>query len=319
MSETHRLTATITDPSPTGTGTGTAISHPKQQTLGRESAASSLTRDTLRRLWMNPGAIAGAFVLAAMVLLAIFAPLIAPFDPIAQDSTAIRAAPSAQHLFGTDNFGRDVFSRVLYGGRMSLPVGFVAVGITAIAGVALGLIAGYYGRAIDSVIMRGVDIMLAFPGILLAMALVAILGSSLFNLMLAVGIAAIPEYTRVVRGTVLSAREAEYVVAARVTGARDRSIVLRHILPNVLPPVIVLATLGIAGAIILGSTLSFLGLGIKPPTPEWGNMLADGRSMLRHQWWVSLFPGLAIMLTVLAINLLGDGLRDALDPRIRTR
>lgn len=317
MNETHRLTAPVAESSPTVTGK--SIRKPRSQALGRERAATSLTRDTLRRLWMNPGAIAGAFVLAVMVLSAILAPLIAPYDPIAQDTTAIRAAPSAQHLFGTDNFGRDVFSRVLYGGRMSLPVGFVAVGITAVAGVALGLIAGYYGRAIDSVIMRWVDIMLAFPGILLAMALVAILGSSLFNLMLAVGIAAIPEYTRVVRGTVLSAREAEYVVAARVTGARDRSIVLRHILPNVLPPVIVLATLGIAGAIILGSTLSFLGLGIKPPTPEWGNMLADGRSMLRHQWWVSLFPGLAIMLTVLAINLLGDGLRDALDPRIRTR
>ena len=315
MSDSHRLTATIDEPR----ARNAATLQRQSATLGGERAATSLTRDTLRRLWMNPGAIAGAIVLTVMVLSAIFAPLIAPYDPIAQDSTAIRAAPSAQHFFGTDNFGRDVFSRVLFGGRMSLPVGFVAVGITAIAGVALGLIAGYYGRAIDSVIMRWVDIMLAFPGILLAMALVAILGSSLFNLMLAVGIAAIPEYTRVVRGTVLSAREAEYVIAARVTGAPDRSIVLRHILPNVLPPVIVLATLGIAGAIILGSTLSFLGLGIKPPTPEWGNMLADGRSMLRHQWWVSLFPGLAIMLTVLAINLLGDGLRDALDPRIRTR
>lgn len=315
MSESHRLPATTVDPALTGAGKRQA----EPQTLARERGATSLTRDTLRRLWMNPGAIAGAIVLTIMVLSALLAPLIAPYDPIAQDTTAIRAAPSAQHFFGTDNFGRDVFSRVLYGGRMSLPVGFVAVGITAVAGVALGLIAGYYGRAIDSVIMRWVDIMLAFPGILLALALVAILGPSLFNLMLAVGIAAIPEYTRVVRGTVLSAREAEYVVAARVTGAPDRTIVLRHILPNVLPPVIVLATLGIAGAIILGSTLSFLGLGIQPPTPEWGNMLADGRSMLRHQWWVSLFPGLAIMLTVLAINLLGDGLRDALDPRIRTR
>jgi peptide/nickel transport system permease protein len=263
--------------------------------------------------------VAGLVVLTLMVLLAIFAPLIAPYDPIAQDTSAIRAAPSVLHLFGADNFGRDVFSRVLYGGRMSLPVGFVAVGITAVAGVACGLIAGYYGGRLDTVIMRGVDLMLAFPGILLAMALVAILGSSLFNLMLAVGIAAIPEYTRVVRGSVLSAREAEYVTAARVSGAPDRAIVLRHILPNVLPPVIVLATLGIAGAIILGSTLSFLGLGIKPPTPEWGNMLSDGRSMMRHQWWVSFFPGLAIMLTVLAINLLGDGLRDALDPRLRNR
>lgn len=287
--------------------------------LAKHIPSSSLARDTLRRLWRNPGAIMGAIVLAVIIFLAVLAPVIAPYDPIAQDTKAIRAAPSAQHLFGADNFGRDVFSRVLYGGRMSLPVGFVAVGITAIVGVALGLIAGYYGHTIDAVIMRWVDLMLAFPGILLAMALVAILGTSLFNLMLAVGIAAIPEYTRVVRGTVLSVRETEYVMAARVSGAPDRTIVLRHILPNVLPPVIVLATLGIAGAIILGSTLSFLGLGIQPPTPEWGNMLDDGRSMLRHQWWVSLFPGLAIMLTVLAINLLGDGLRDALDPRLRNR
>jgi peptide/nickel transport system permease protein len=270
-------------------------------------------------LGRNPGAVAGGAVLLVVVLFSVFAPIIAPYDPIDQDSQAIRAAPSRAHLFGADNFGRDVFSRVLYGGRMSLPVGFIAVGMTAIVGVGLGLVAGYYGGWLDTVIMRWVDLMLAFPGILLAMSLVAILGSSLFNLMLAVGIAAIPEYTRVVRGTVLSVRETEYVMAARVCGVRDRAIILRHIFPNVLPPVIVLATLGIAGAIILGSTLSFLGLGIKPPTPEWGNMLADGKSLLRHFWWVSFFPGLAIMLTVLAINLLGDGLRDALDPRLRGR
>lgn len=292
---------------------------PARKTLSRAEAPSSLVRDAIRRLSHNPGAVVGAIVLAAMILLAIFAPFIAPYDPIEQNSQAIRAAPSRAHIFGADNFGRDVFSRVLYGGRMSLPVGFVAVTITAIAGVAFGLIAGYYSGRVDSIIMRWVDLMLAFPGILLALALIAILGSSLFNLMLAVGIAAIPEYTRVVRGSVLSTREMEYVTAARVTGAKDHAIILKHILPNVLPPVIVLATLGIAGAIILGSTLSFLGLGIKPPTPEWGNMLADGRSMLRHQWWVSFFPGLAIMLTVLAINLLGDGLRDALDPRLRNR
>jgi len=287
--------------------------------LDRQVASAGLARDALRRLWRNPGAAVGAVVLTAMVLLAVFAPVIAPYDPIAQDSQAIRARPSADHLFGADTFGRDIFSRVLYGGRQSLPVGLVAVAIAAVAGVALGLVAGYYGRWVDGVIMRCVDLMLAFPGILLAMALVAILGTSLFNLMLAVGIASIPEYTRVVRGTVLSAREAEYVTAARVSGARDSTLMLRHILPNVLPPVIVLATLGIAGAIILGSTLSFLGLGIKPPEAEWGNMLSDGRSMMRHFWWVSFFPGLAIMVTVLAINLVGDGLRDALDPRLRNR
>ncbi len=287
--------------------------------LWRGVESRSLTRDALTRIGRNPGAVLGAITLAALVLLTVFAPLVAPYDPIAQDSRAIRAAPSADHLFGADTFGRDVFSRVLYGGRKSLPIGLVAVAIAAVVGVGFGLVAGYYGGAIDTIIMRAVDLMLAFPGILLAMALVAILGTSLFNLMLAVGIASIPDYTRVVRGVVLSVREAEYVTAARVGGAADRAIMLRHILPNVLPSIIVLATLGIAGAIILGATLSFLGLGIKPPEPEWGNMLSDGRSMMRHFWWVSFFPGLAIMLTVLAINLLGDGLRDALDPRMGRR
>ncbi len=279
----------------------------------------TLWRDMASRLRRNPSAMAGAVILTVMIFLAVFAPVLAPYDPIDQDSQAIRAEPSRDHLFGADTFGRDVYSRVLYGGRKSLPIGLVAVGIAAIVGVSTGLAAGYYGRLFDTIIMRFVDLMLALPGILLALSLVAILGSSLFNLMLAVGIAAIPEYTRVVRGTVLSARETEYVTAARVSGARDGAIMFKHILPNVLPPVIVLATLGIAGAIILGSTLSFLGLGIKPPTAEWGNMLSDGRSMMRNYWWVSFFPGLAIMLTVLAINLLGDGLRDALDPRMRRR
>jgi peptide/nickel transport system permease protein len=279
----------------------------------------TLWRDMANRLRRNPSAMAGAVILTVMIVLAVFAPALAPYDPIDQDSQAIRAEPSGDHLFGADTFGRDVFSRVLYGGRKSLPIGLVAVGIAAVVGVTAGLAAGYYGRWLDAVLMRFVDLMLAFPGILLALSLVAILGSSMFNLMLAVGISAIPEYTRVVRGTVLSARETEYVTAARVSGARDTAIMFKHILPNVLPPVIVLATLGIAGAIILGSTLSFLGLGIKPPTAEWGNMLSDGRSMMRNFWWVSFFPGLAIMLTVLAINLLGDGLRDALDPRMRRR
>jgi peptide/nickel transport system permease protein len=287
--------------------------------LGRTGKPASLTRETVRRLRRNPGAVAGAIVLAAIVLVTIAAPALTPYDPVAQDTTAIRQPPSRDHLFGTDNFGRDIFSRVLVGGRKSLPIGLVAVAMAAVVGVLLGLVAGFYGRWIDSLVMRGADLMLAFPGLLLAISLVAILGSSLFNLMLAVGIASIPEYTRVVRGTVLSAREMEYVTAARVAGAAGRPIMIRHILPNIMPPIIVMVTLGIAGAIILGSTLSFLGLGVKPPTPEWGNMLSDGRTMMRHQWWVSFFPGLAIMLTVLSINLLGDGLRDALDPRLRNR
>ena len=293
-----------------------AASHPG---LLRPAPTRSQIGQAMRRLGRNPGAVIGAVVLVLMIVLALGAPLVAPYDPISQDSTAIRAAPSREHLFGADTFGRDVFSRVLYGGRMSLPIGLVAVAIAAGFGVAGGLVAGYYGGRTDTVIMRAVDLMLAFPGILLAMAIVAILGTSLFNLMLAVGIAAIPDYTRIVRASVLGARESEYVVAARVGGAPDRQIIVRHILPNVLPPIIVLSTLGIAGSIILGSTLSFLGLGIQPPTPEWGNMLSDGRSLMRHFWWVSFFPGLAIMLTVLSINLLGDGLRDALDPRLRHR
>ena len=287
--------------------------------LSAKAAPSGLTRDAVRRLRKNPGAVAGLFVLVAIILITIFAGQIAPYDPIQQDTQAIRQAPSRHHLMGTDNFGRDVFSRVLYGGRRSLPVGFVAIGIASIIGVFFGLVAGYFGSYTDTVIMRGSDILLAFPGILFALALVAILGTSLFNLMLAVGIATIPEYTRVVRSAVLSTRETEYVTAARVSGASDPMIMFRHILPNVLPPIIVLVTLGIAGAIILGSTLSFLGLGVKPPVPEWGNMLSDGRTMMRHHWWVSFFPGLAIMLTVLAINLFGDGLRDAIDPRMRNR
>jgi len=280
---------------------------------------SGPARDTIRRLRRNPGAIAGAFVIAAIVLLAVFAPAISPYDPIDQDSQSIRAAPSRDHLFGADSLGRAVYSRVLYGGRKSLPVGLVAVLIGAVVGVTAGLAAGYYGRWADSIIMRMVDLMLAFPGILLALAIVAILGSSLVNLMIAVGISFIPEYTRVVRASVLSARETEYVTAARVCGARARIVMFRHILPNILPPVLVLTTLEFATAIILGSTLSFLGLGVQPPTPEWGNMLSDGRTMMRHYWWVSFFPGMAIMLTVLSINLLGDGLRDALDPRLRNR
>jgi peptide/nickel transport system permease protein len=193
----------------------------------------------------------------------------------------------------------------------------VSVGIASVTGVTLGLVAGYYGGRTDTIIMRFVDILLAFPGILLALAIIATLGGSLRNLMIAVGIAAIPDYVRIMRGTVLSLKEREFVLAAQVVGCRDLSIIFRHIFPNTVAPLTVLATLRIAGAIITGSTLSFLGLGIQPPTPEWGNMLADGRDFLEHAWWVALFPGLAIMAAVFAINLLGDGLRDVLDPRLR--
>ena len=294
------------------------VSLPAQSDLGQGApVGSSLARDAWRRLLRSKSALIGGTVLLAIVLAALLAPLISPYDPIKTSQRTSLEAPSLAHLMGTDRFGRDVLTRVLWGGRLSLPVGFVSVVIAAVVGVALGLIAGYYGGRLDAVIMRFVDLLLAFPGILLALAIVAVLGASLLNLMIAVGIASIPDYVRITRGTVLSVKEREFVLAARTVGIRDSAIILRHILPNVLAPLIVLATLGMAAAIITASALSFLGLGIKPPTPEWGNMLAEGREFLQHAWWVAFFPGLAIMLTVFAINLLGDGLRDALDPRMK--
>lgn len=287
----------------------------QQQT--RVASGRSPARDVWRRLRRSPSALIGGVVLIVVILSALLAPVVSPYEPIKTNQRASLKPPSLEHPMGTDRFGRDVLSRVLWGGRLSLPVGVVSVVIAAVIGVAFGLIAGFYGGWIDSIIMRLVDLLLAFPGILLALAIVSILGDSLFNLMIAIGIASIPDYVRITRSTVLSVREREYVLAARTLGIRNSAIVLRHILPNVLAPLIVLATLGMAGALITGSALSFLGLGIKPPTPEWGNMLAEGRSFLQRAWWVAFFPGLAIMVTVFAINLLGDGLRDALDPRMK--
>src|SRR6266542_4436471 len=296
------------------------VSLPAQSDLGQGApVGSSLARDAWRRLLRSKSALIGGMVLLAIVLAALLAPLISPYDPIKTSQRTSLEGPSLAHLMGTDRFGRDVLTRVLWGGRLSLPVGFVSVLIAAAFGISLGLLAGYYGGRLDAVIMRLVDLMLAFPGILLALVIVAILGGSLLNLMIAVGIASIPDYVRIARGTVLSIREREFVLAARTIGAHNTAIIVRHILPNILAPVIVLATLGMASAIITGSTLSFLGLGIKPPTPEWGNMLDEGRGFLQRAWWVAFFPGLAIMLTVFSINLLGDGLRDALDPRLRRK
>lgn len=273
------------------------------------------------RMWQrvvrSRSALIGGGVLLLIALIALAAPVISPFDPIRTNQRLSLGQPTLDHLMGTDRFGRDILSRVLWAGRTSLPIGLVSVGIGVLFGVSIGLLAGYYGGWLDAVCMRFVDLLLAFPGILLALAIIAILGGSLTNLMIAVGIASIPDYVRITRGTVLSVKEREFVLAARTVGAGAPSIMLRHILPNVLAPLIVLATLGMAAAIITGSALSFLGLGIKPPTPEWGNMLAEGREFLQHAPWVAFFPGLAIMLTVLSINLLGDGLRDVLDPRMR--
>jgi peptide/nickel transport system permease protein len=250
-------------------------------------------------------------------LVAAFAPQLAPYDPIAISPEQQFVSPRRTHLFGTDVFGRDMFSRILYGARISLTMGFAAVGVSLIFGTVAGLVAGYYGRLLSTVVMRLTDIMLAFPGILLALVIVAVLGPGLINVMVAVGISNIPPYVRIVRGSTISARSLLYVDAARVIGAPEGRIIFRHILPNVVGPIIVLSTLGLATAILTGAGLSFLGLGAQPPTPEWGALLSDGRAYLRQAWWIATFPGLAIMVAVLAINLLGDGLRDALDPRLR--
>lgn len=264
-------------------------------------------------------AVIGFVTLAFLATIALTAPIISPADPNEVAPREALQAPSTAHPFGTDQYGRDVLSRVIYGTRISLLVGFIAVSIAVVTGTTLGLISGYYGRWIDITIMRFIDVMLAFPGILLALALVSILGPNLPNLMIAVGVSSVPSYARLVRGSVLSAREQVYVEAARVIGARDITIMRRHVLPNVVAPVIVVATLGVAAAILWAASLSFLGLGSQPPTAEWGRMLSEGRNYLREQWWIATFPGLAIMMTVLGMNLLGDGLRDTLDPRQRVR
>lgn len=284
--------------------------------LGAERVRRGRLHQAGRRLRRRPGAMAGAVVILVFVAVALLAPVIAPADPneISRDR---RAAPSADHFFGTDDLGRDVLSRVIYGARVSLRVGLVSIGIALTAGSLLGVVAGYAGGRLDSVVMRVMDVMLAFPGILLAIAIVAILGPSLFNVMIAVGIEAIPVYTRTARASTLSVKELEYVIGARALGCAHARIILRHILPNVVAPLIVLATIGVAGSILTAAGLSYLGLGAQPPTAEWGAMLSTARNFLRDSWWMATFPGLAIMLVVLALNLFGDGLRDILDPRLR--
>jgi peptide/nickel transport system permease protein len=259
---------------------------------------------------------AGVLITAAVAITAIFAPLIATHDPLAISAGEALAPPSTNHFFGTDDLGRDVFSRVVHGARISPLVGVIAIGLAAAIGTTLGLVSGYAGSAIDNLIMRFIDILLAFPGIVLAIAVVAILGPGLTNGMIAVGVALIPSFARVVRGVVLVEKEKEYVQAARLLGASAWRIVFKELLPSVVASVIVLGTLGVAGAILAGAGLSFLGLGAQLPSPEWGALLSQGRNYIATQWWLSTFPGIAIAVTVLGINLLGDGVRDLLDPRV---
>lgn len=270
-----------------------------------------------KSLKRNKAAMIGLFVLIILIITAIFAPQIAPFGFDDQNLANRLQTPSREHIFGTDSFGRDIFSRIVYGSRVSLQVGFIAVGIGAIAGGALGAIAGFYGKHWDNWIMRIMDILLAIPNILLAISIVASLGPGLQNLMIAVGIGSIPGYARIVRASVLTVRDQEFVEAARSVGTSDFRIIMKHIIPNAMAPIIVQATLGVAGAILSAASLSFIGLGIQPPSPEWGAMLSDGRQHLRDFPHVTTFPGLAIMITIFALNLLGDGLRDALDPRLK--
>ena len=271
----------------------------------------------IRRLVRKPGAFAGLLVIALFVLIAIFAPVIAPYSPTKLIYTAIQQPPTVHHLFGTDNLGRDVLSRVIYGARISMEVGVIAVAIAMTIGSLLGLFAGFLGGWADTVIMRSMDIMLAFPGILLAIAIVAILGPSLANTMIAVGISAIPVYARTVRSAALTVLGNDYIQAARALGASPLRVAFRYVLPNVTAPITVLATVGIATSILTAAGLSYLGLGAQPPTPEWGAMLSEARAYLRDAWWMATFPGFAIMLVVMAFNLLGDGLRDIWDPRLR--
>ncbi len=282
----------------------------------RARGQAAMVFGELRR---NRGAMAGLVVLALLVLMALLAPVIVPYDPIEVEARLRFIEPSQGHWMGTDKYGRDILSRVIAGARISLVIGFISVGIGTLAGVPLGLIAGWAGGWANAVIMRFTDAMLALPGLLLALSIVAALGPSLTNAMIAVGIGMVPTYVRLVQSSVLSARENVYVGAAQVTGCSPLRIIARHILPNVAAPVIVVSTLGMGTSILSASGLSFLGLGAQPPTPEWGATVADGRNFLTSAWWVSTFPSLAIMVTVLAINLFGDGLRDALDPRLRRR
>lgn len=270
-----------------------------------------------KRLRKNRLALGSLFFLAMLVAMAILAPLAAPYDPYEGNLPMALQSPGNGHLLGTDELGRDIFSRIIYGAQISLRVGVIAVSIALFCGMLLGATAGYYGGRLDNLIMRFMDIMLAFPSLLLAIAFMMVLGKGIENAIIAIAIVSVPEYARIVRGSVLSVKENEYVQAARAIGCHDGQIIFRHILPNVTAPLIVRSTLGISAAILETAALGFLGLGVQPPYAEWGTMLGSGRGYLFNAPHMVTFPGIAITLTVMAFNLLGDGLRDALDPRLR--
>jgi peptide/nickel transport system permease protein len=282
-----------------------------------------MNKEQTRQLWRhfrkNRLALAGLAGIGLLLFVAVCAFIIAPHDPGKTDVALKLAPPSPGHLLGTDQLGRDVFSRMLYGSRISLSVGFVAVAISLVIGVLVGAIAGYYSRWVDSVLMRFVDIMLCFPSFFLILTVVALLGPSLLNVMIVIGITSWMGTARFVRAEFLSLRERDFVQAALSLGVKDGRIIFRHILPNALAPVFVTATLDVATAVLVEAGLSFLGFGVQPPAPSWGNILTEGRTYIFDAWWLTVFPGLAILITVLSFNLVGEGLRDALDPRLRGR
>ncbi len=272
-----------------------------------------------QRLVRNKMAMLGLAILLLLIGLAVFAPVLFDYDTmvVAQDLTIRLQGPSAEHWFGTDEFGRDIFARMAYGARVSLVVGIISVSVSLIIGGCLGAFAGFYGGKVDLIIMRVMDVFLAVPSILLAMTIVAALGTDLVFVMLAIGISGVPNFARIVRAAVMGVKDQEFVEAARAIGASNATIIFREVIPNCLAPIIVQATLSVASAILSTASLSFIGLGVQPPDPEWGAMLAGGRSFMRDALHLTLFPGLAIVITILALNLLGDGLRDALDPRLK--
>ncbi len=281
-------------------------------------ATPSLKRDTFwTRLRRNRMAMTGLILVLGLFAVALLAPWLAPYDPTQIDLQQILLPPSPAHLLGTDTLGRDVLSRIIFGARISLMVGFVAVGIATLIGLLVGALAGYYGGMVDAVLMRLVDLMLCFPTLFLILAVIAVLGPSIWNIMVVIGVTNWMGVARLVRAEFLSLREREFVTAARALGASDARLIWRHLLPNALTPVMVSATLGVAGAILTESALSFLGLGVQPPTPSWGNILTMGQDNIEIAWWLSVFPGLAILVTVMSYNLLGEGIREAIDPRLR--
>jgi ABC-type dipeptide/oligopeptide/nickel transport system permease subunit len=270
-----------------------------------------------RRFLRHKGAVAGSALLLAMVLGAVLAPRLAPYDPVGHDQRASLQAPGRSHALGTDVFGRDILSRVIWGGRESLRVGLLAVAVGGIIGTVLGLLAGYYEGWTGTIVLRLTDLLLALPGILLALTIVAATGPSLENVIVAVGVSSMPAYIRVVNGSVLDLKTRTFIEAVKASGAVDLRVIARHVLPNILAPVIVLSTLGLGNALLIAATLSFLGLGAQPPSPEWGAMLSQGREFIFGYWWIATFPGLAILVAVIGANLLGEGMRDLLDPRLR--